>query len=153
MIVCTDSDVLVLHGLPAAVPCFHRTPTKNDGVLSKAQVLRLRHALVSIQLVGSEGFTDGVAMPGDVVDTLLRCEFRVISRWLLVLMRHALSVKSTSSVSHLSKYMDLLHEVFSGWVVPVDHFTKPSSPPYTMIGQTVCRRRSPSGLLGLRIQE
>lgn len=47
---------------------------KNCGLFSKPQVLNLRHALISIQLVGTEGFDHAVVMPDDVVDVLLRCD-------------------------------------------------------------------------------
>lgn len=46
---------------------------KSIGVFSKSQVLRLQSALAAIQLKGSEGFDHEIVIPGDVVDTLLRC--------------------------------------------------------------------------------
>lgn len=47
---------------------------KKIGLFSKPQVLNLRHALSSIQLVGAKGFDHAVVMPDDVVDILLRCD-------------------------------------------------------------------------------
>lgn len=46
---------------------------QNIGLFSKPQVLNLRHALLSIQIVGAEGFDHAVVMPDDVIDILLRC--------------------------------------------------------------------------------
>lgn len=80
MISCTLADVITACQL---LFCFlNRTTMKNIGLFSKSQVLNLRHALISIQLVGAEGFDHAVVMPDDVVDILTRCDAIVF--WQLV---------------------------------------------------------------------
>lgn len=62
--------------MPSLLVVFflHRTTTKDIELFSKLQVLNLRHALLSIQFVGAQGFDHAVVMPDDVVDVLLRCD-------------------------------------------------------------------------------
>jgi len=123
---------------------------KNIGFFSKPQVLRLRRAFAAIQLMDSEGFHREVAMPEDVVEILLRCG-SVHLGW-------SPACAPWNDCFSVLPFRECVHSAPRNLTRADSHLPLPSiyrhpRPPAGKNRQTICRRRSPSGLLGIRIQE